>query len=145
MTYQKLLPCPFCGSVAEVKSSMMGGEEYSNVSCTKIVCPANNHLSHHQAAEVSVRIWNTRHVVTGKLNAAATKETDSHDPLYMDAVAFVHEAQNASISGIQRKLRIGFNRAARFIELMEAEGIVSKPKHDGSRLVTGSDGVAIHD
>lgn len=76
---------------------------------------------------------------------STTKETDIDDPLYMDAVAFVHEEQNASIIGIQRKLRIGFNRAARFIELMESEGIVSKPKHDGSRVVTDSDGVAIHD
>lgn len=61
MTDQKLLPCPFCGSVAEVKSSMIGGEEYSNVSCTKIVCPANSHLSHRQTAGASVRTWNTRH------------------------------------------------------------------------------------
>lgn len=80
-----------------------------------------------------------------KQGSVTTKETDSDDPLYTDAVAFVREMQNASISGIQRKLRIGFNRAARFIELMEAEGIVSKPKHDGSRDVTDSDGVAIHD
>lgn len=77
--------------------------------------------------------------------SVTTEETDSDDLLYTDAVAFVREMQNASISGIQRKLQIGFNRAARFIELMEAEGIVSKPKHDGSRDVTDSDGVAIHD
>lgn len=61
MTDQKLLPCPFCGSGAEITSSMLSDGEYSNVSCTKIVCPANNNLSHHQASEVSVKIWNTRH------------------------------------------------------------------------------------
>lgn len=145
MADQKTLPCPFCSSAAEVRSAVVEGKEYSNVRCSKTTCPGFNNISHQRTTKLSVKLWNTRHVVTGKLNAAATKETDSHDPLYMDAVAFVHEAQNASISGIQRKLRIGFNRAARFIELMEAEGIVSKPKHDGSRLVTGSDGVAIHD
>ena len=62
MNDQKLLPCPFCGSGAEVKKSIVGGEDYSNVSCTKIACPANNNLLHKQAAWVSVRVWNVRHV-----------------------------------------------------------------------------------
>lgn len=70
---------------------------------------------------------------------AATEEIDGGDPLYIDAVAFVRETQHASASAIQRKLQIGYNRAARFIERMEAEGIISEPKHDGSRKVINSE------
>lgn len=70
--------------------------------------------------------------------AAVTEETDQADPLYAEAVAFARETQRASPSSIQRKLLIGYNRAARFIERMEAEGIVSKPEHDGCRTVINS-------
>ncbi len=57
------------------------------------------------------------------------------DPLFDEAVACVTESGRASISSVQRKLRIGYNRAARLIEGMEAAGIVSPPGHNGSREV----------
>ncbi len=57
------------------------------------------------------------------------------DPLYDEAVAFVTETRKASISSVQRKLRIGYNRAARLIEQMEASGVVSPMSSNGSREV----------
>jgi S-DNA-T family DNA segregation ATPase FtsK/SpoIIIE len=58
-----------------------------------------------------------------------------YDELYDKAVAIVTESRRASISGVQRRLKIGYNRAARLIELMEAQGIVSAPQHNGNREV----------
>jgi S-DNA-T family DNA segregation ATPase FtsK/SpoIIIE len=57
------------------------------------------------------------------------------DPLFDQAVGFVVEKRRASISGVQRQFRIGYNRAARIIEQMEAQGIVSSPGHNGNREV----------
>jgi S-DNA-T family DNA segregation ATPase FtsK/SpoIIIE len=57
------------------------------------------------------------------------------DELYDQAVAFVTESRRASISSVQRQLRIGYNRAARLVEEMEAAGIVSPPEHNGQREV----------
>ena len=67
------------------------------------------------------------------------------DELYDQAVRFVTETRKASISAVQRKLRVGYNRAARMIEMMEAQGIVgpvSGPKGEREILVTamGPDG-----
>ncbi|MCA8587028.1 DNA translocase FtsK [Escherichia coli] len=57
------------------------------------------------------------------------------DPLFDQAVQFVIEKRKASISGVQRQFRIGYNRAARIIEQMEAQGIVSEQGHNGNREV----------
>jgi S-DNA-T family DNA segregation ATPase FtsK/SpoIIIE len=57
------------------------------------------------------------------------------DPLFDEAVAFVTQSRKASISSVQRKLRIGYNRAARLVDTMEAAGIVSAAGHNGSREV----------
>ncbi|KVI20017.1 DNA translocase FtsK, partial [Escherichia coli] len=59
------------------------------------------------------------------------------DPLFDQAVQFVTEKRKASISGVQRQFRIGYNRAARIIEQMEAQGIVSEQGHNGNREVLG--------
>ena len=79
------------------------------------------------------------------LNAQASGECESQgslldsddeaDPLYDEAVAFVTETRRASISAVQRKLKIGYNRAARMIEAMEAAGVVSEMGSNGSREV----------
>jgi len=65
-------------------------------------------------------------------NGEGAEEDDS---LYDEAVAFVCESRKASISAVQRKLRIGYNRAARMIEAMEAAGVVSEMGTNGSREV----------
>ena len=57
------------------------------------------------------------------------------DPLYDEAVAFVLDSQKASISSVQRKLRIGYNRAARLIEQMEESGVVSPMSSNGTREI----------
>ena len=60
---------------------------------------------------------------------------EEDDELYDEAVNFVIESRRASISAVQRKLRIGYNRAARLIESMEAAGLVSEMSSNGSREV----------
>lgn len=62
-------------------------------------------------------------------------EGEEDDALYDEAVRFVTESRKASISAVQRKLRIGYNRAARMIESMEAAGVVSEMNSNGSREV----------
>lgn len=57
------------------------------------------------------------------------------DPLYPDAVILVRKENRVSISMVQRHLRVGYNRAARLVEEMEADGVVSHCAHDGSRTV----------
>lgn len=61
-----------------------------------------------------------------------------HDPLYGDAVKHVRESGNTYISNLQRRLLVGYNRAARLMEEMEADGVVSPMKSDGSRDVIRS-------
>jgi len=61
-------------------------------------------------------------------------DTES-DPLYDQAVAVVTQTRRASISGVQRRLKIGYNRAARMIECMEETGIVSPMESNGNRVV----------
>jgi S-DNA-T family DNA segregation ATPase FtsK/SpoIIIE len=68
--------------------------------------------------------------------AAAGGEADAEaDPLYDEAVAFVIRSRKASISSVQRQLRVGYNRAARLVEQMEAAGILSAMASNGSRDV----------
>lgn len=71
------------------------------------------------------------------INASGIPEEQKSDTdeLYDQAVAIVTESRRASISSVQRQLRIGYNRAARIIEEMEASGVVSPPEHNGLREV----------
>lgn len=62
-------------------------------------------------------------------------DADESDPLYDEALAFVTQTRRASISSVQRKLKIGYNRAARLIETMEASGVVSSAGNNGQREV----------
>lgn len=66
---------------------------------------------------------------------SAGLDDSEQDPLYDEAVAFVTESRRASISSVQRKLKVGYNRAARMIEAMEAAGVVSPSLSNGNREV----------
>jgi S-DNA-T family DNA segregation ATPase FtsK/SpoIIIE len=67
---------------------------------------------------------------------------EESDPLYDEAVSFVIETGKVSVSSVQRKLRVGYNRAARLVEQMETSGIVSAPGHNGAREVLVPNGGA---
>ena len=71
---------------------------------------------------------------TGEI-AAADGEESENDALYDEAVMFVTESRKASISSVQRRFKIGYNRAARIIEDMENAGVVSPAETNGSREV----------
>ena len=60
---------------------------------------------------------------------------DEFDDLYSEAVKFVTESRSASVSAVQRKFKIGYNRSSRILEAMEAEGIVSSAGSNGTRTV----------
>jgi S-DNA-T family DNA segregation ATPase FtsK/SpoIIIE len=60
------------------------------------------------------------------------------DPLYDEAVRIVTETRKASISGVQRRLKIGYNRAARLVEAMEAAGLVGPLQSNGAREIFGA-------
>ncbi|MEB3259150.1 MAG: DNA translocase FtsK, partial [Cyanobacteriota bacterium] len=75
-------------------------------------------------------------VTAGELQSAAAENEDPEsDALYDEAVHYVLQSRRASISSVQRKLRIGYNRAARLIEAMEAAGVVSAMGSNGQREV----------
>ena len=85
----------------------------------------------------------TAHYIDAILNndssetiAGISGETQNEmDPLYDEAVSIVTESRKASISGVQRRLKVGYNRAARMIEDMELAGVVSAPMNNGQREV----------
>ncbi|MDG2272950.1 MAG: DNA translocase FtsK 4TM domain-containing protein [Halioglobus sp.] len=74
-------------------------------------------------------------VTPGELQSEASGQEDESDALYDEAVYYVTQSRRASISAVQRKLRIGYNRAARLIEAMEAAGIVTEMGTNGQREV----------
>ncbi|MHC6799967.1 DNA translocase FtsK, partial [Vibrio antiquarius] len=57
------------------------------------------------------------------------------DPLFDQVVEHVVQSRRGSVSGVQRRFKIGYNRAARIVEQLEAQGIVSAPGHNGNREV----------
>ena len=76
--------------------------------------------------------------VTGMPGIPSSSDGESdgeQDELYDEAVAFVSQSRRASISAVQRRLRIGYNRAARLIEAMEVAGLVSEMNSNGNREV----------
>src|SRR5690625_1916139 len=77
----------------------------------------------------------TNNIPVPGLSGGDESDDGEGDALYDQAVAYVIESRRASISSVQRKLRIGYNRAARLIETMEAAGVVSEAGHNGTREV----------
>ncbi len=78
------------------------------------------------------------------MDGAPTGEDSAEDQLYRKALQVVAESQKASTSYVQRQLRVGYNSAARLIERMEADGMVSRPDHVGRReVLIDRDGHAI--
>lgn len=73
--------------------------------------------------------------MTDDLPGIGRSNEGESDPMYDEAVSVVLKTRKASISGVQRALRIGYNRAARLIDQMEAAGIVSAPEHNGNRTI----------
>ena len=72
------------------------------------------------------------------LPGEVSESDEETDAFYDEAVAFVTETRRGSVSGVQRKFKIGYNRAARIVEQMEQQGIVSAPGHNGNREVLAS-------
>jgi DNA segregation ATPase FtsK/SpoIIIE, S-DNA-T family len=108
---------------------------------------AHGAFVHDQEVHAVVRDWKARgrpqYIETilsdlesreGTINSFESSD-QALDPLFDQAVAFVAESRRGSISSVQRKFKIGYNRAARLIEQMEAERIVSPPGHNGNREV----------
>lgn len=78
--------------------------------------------------------------VPGLASEGGEDGADEADPLYDEAVEFVCKTRKASISSVQRRLRVGYNRAARLIETMEAAGVVSEMGSNGNREVLAPPG-----
>lgn len=86
--------------------------------------------------EEDILISNAAETSTVSLAGIEPTEFDTEqDPLYDEAVRIVTESRRASISGIQRRLKIGYNRAARMVETMEAAGVVGPQESNGNREV----------
>ena len=73
-------------------------------------------------------------------DGAGASDDAEQDALYDEAVAFVLQSRRASISSVQRKFKIGYNRAARLVEAMEMAGVVSEAGHNGQREVLAPGG-----
>lgn len=84
------------------------------------------------ASELTANLFDNK--PTGPDEAGYTSDSGT-DPLYAEAAAFVVETRRATISAIQRKLGIGFNRAAVLMDALEREGVVSPMDHTGAREV----------
>ena len=86
-------------------------------------------------AEYLEEVTKEEGTVSGMPGIASESEDGEKDELYDESVAFVAQSRRASISAVQRRLRVGYNRAARIIETMEETGIVSPMATNGNREV----------
>ena len=94
-----------------------------------------NDLKSRGKADYIDEILSGEGVSTGGIIPGDADEQSETDPLYDQAIAIVTESRRASISGLQRRLKVGYNRAARMVEDMEAAGVVSAVQSNGQREV----------
>ncbi len=94
-----------------------------------------NDLKSKGKADYIEEILSGEGVSTEGLIPGESNPENETDPLYDQAVAIVTESRKASISGLQRRLKVGYNRAARMVEDMEAAGVVSAVQSNGQREV----------
>ncbi|KJG56092.1 cell division protein FtsK [Photobacterium kishitanii] len=90
-------------------------------------------------------ILNTDQGADSLLPGEAPAGDDDLDQLFDEVAAFVAETRRASISGVQRRFKIGYNRAARIVDQLQAHGIVSAPGHNANREVLAPPPVQNHD
>lgn len=107
MSDQKTLPCPFCSSAAEVKSAVVDGKEYSNVSCSKTTCPGFNDISHQRTTKISVKLWNAR--------TADKYELEADNSVLISIV----ERNIESMHSAARLLRLEMKNGASYIHTLE--------------------------
>jgi S-DNA-T family DNA segregation ATPase FtsK/SpoIIIE len=101
----------------------------------KVVADWKNRGTPEYLEDITSEIVTNNIPVPGYSNDSSDSNNQESDALYDEAVAFVLETRKASISSVQRKLRIGYNRAARLVEQMEASGVVSEMGLNGNRDV----------
>lgn len=123
---------PFSNGVGIIKDStsalpqiFVTGNDFAFEMLTRIA-----HLSANPAQSVSATHEESPYAVTSEIN-----DPEFTDSIYQNAIDIVVKTQRASISGLQRHLRISFPMASKLMELLEADGIVSQPQHDGNREV----------
>ena len=106
----------------------LGGEENDQADLVQRAATAQPDSTEHHAQSAQ-----SDHAATPAASADGQSANGEPDELYPDAVKIVRDANRASVSMIQRVLKIGYNHAARLLEQMEHEGIVSAMREDGSR------------
>ena len=79
--------------------------------------------------------YNEELIEATKEIAGVSEEDEELDPMFEEAVEIIKDGGNPSISYLQRRLKIGYNKAARIVEQMEKKGILSKPDHRGKREI----------
>ena len=94
-----------------------------------------DHLKTRSQPDYHDEILKANHTLPGEKPGLSDDDDIESDPLYDEAVQFVLDSQRASISSVQRKFKVGYNRAARLIEQMEVSGLISPPGPGGTREI----------
>ena len=94
-----------------------------------------DYASTSEVIREALRDWKFKQKSHGNNEFSIVTNDSDNDDLYAEAVKFVTESRIASISAIQRKFKIGYNRSSNIIEAMEADGIVSCAGSNGTRIV----------
>jgi S-DNA-T family DNA segregation ATPase FtsK/SpoIIIE len=94
-----------------------------------------DYASTSEVIREALRDWKFKQKSHGNNEFSIVTNDSDNDDLYAEAVKFVTESRIASISAIQRKFKIGYNRSSSIIEAMEAEGILGSAEPHGRRIV----------